>query len=222
MIRRLILLVALALPAAGCAAGIQTGFRERHPAAAPVRAERIAVLPVTVDEGSEAYREVIGDSLLHAAERAHPGVDFIPAEVALEQLNEAGLADRLSDMLVAHYETGQYDRALLREVGQALQVDHVLQLHVEYGRVSEVSTRLFDPPIEYEADRQNLSVDVVLWDVREGGLAWEAAGTSTTRDAEYELPRSFHDVLAATAAQLAQRLPLAPLWEADVSAPGGG
>ena len=208
MIRRLIVIAALVLPAAGCAAGIRTGFEELHPAAEPVRAERIAVLPVTAAEGSESYRGVIGDSLLAVAQRAHPGVAFVPADESLRRLNDSGLAERFGNMLVAYQQTGIFDRDLLRQAGEALEVDHLLQLRVGYERVSEIENALFDPQALYEADRQNLHVSVVLWDVREGGLVWEAAGTSTTRDAEYERPRSLSDVVAATAAALAERMPL--------------
>jgi hypothetical protein len=222
MIRRLILAAALVLPATGCAAGIHTGFEELHPVAAPVYAERIAVLPVTTSEGSESYRDVIGDSILAAAERAHPGVRFMPAAEALDRLNDAGLAERFATLLLAYSETGLYDRALLRKVGEALEVDHVLQLHVGYDRVNEVGARLFEPGEIYEADRQNLYVTTVLWDVRRGDRAWEAAGTSTTRDAEYELPRSFADVVSITASRLAERLPLSTGAPAEDAVGGGG
>lgn len=221
MIPRLILAAALVLPAAGCAAGIRTGFEELHPAAAPVRAERIAVLPVTAAEGSEPYRGVIGDSLLAVAQRAHPGIAFVPAPESLRRLNDSGLAERFANMLVAYQQTGIFDRDLLRQAGEALEVDHLLQLRVGYERVSEVESALFDPQALYEADRQNLHVSVLLWDVREGGLVWEAAGTSTTRDAEYERPRSLGDVVAATAAALAERMPLQHA-AMDTGAAGGG
>ena len=222
MVRRLIFAAALAFTSTGCAAGIRTGFQEVHPAPSPVRAERVAVLPLSVEESAEAYREVIADSLLHAAERAHPGVDFISPNTAVDRLDAAGLTERFAGLVVGYPETGEYDRALLREAGQALGADHVLYLHVGYERVNEASIPLLDTEASYEADRQNLTVSAVLWDVREGTLAWEAAGRSTTRDAEYELPRSFHDVLATAAAQLAQRLPLLPLWEPEDTAGGGG
>lgn len=224
MFRRLILAAALVLPTTGCAAGIHTGFEELHPAAAPVYAERIAVLPVTAVRGSEPYREVIGDSLLHVAQRAHPDVEFMAPLLSLDLLNEAGLAERFANLLVGYQETGLYDRALLRKVGEALEADHVLQLRVGYERESEIEAGLFDPGTLYEADRQNLYVTAVLWDVRRGELVWEAAGTSTTRDAEYELPRSFYDVLGVTATRLAEQMPLvgAQPEEAEEEAGTGG
>lgn len=162
-----------------------------------------------------------------AARRVHPEVEFIPGAQALDLLNEAGLAERFANLLVGYQATGLYDRALLREVGEALHADHVMQLRVDYERRSEVETALFDPGAIYEADRQNLRVTAVLWDVRHGEIAWEAAGTSTTRDAEYERPRSFHDVVSITAARLAEQLPLAPVEnlaedaEAPADADGG-
>lgn len=222
MILRLILAAALALSATGCAAGIHTGFEELHPAAEPVQARRIAVLPVTAVEGSEQYRGVIGDSLLAIAERAHPDVEFIGGEDALQLLNDAGLAERFANLLVAYHETGLYDRSVLRKVGRVLNVDHVLQLRVEYEVRNEIETRLFDPGELYEADRQNLHVNVVLWDMIEGDLAWEAAGSSTTRDAEYELPRSFFDVVAVTATRLAEQIPLARTEPAGEDMASGG
>lgn len=215
MIRRLILAAALVLPTTGCAAGIHTGFEELHPAAAPVRAERIAVLPVTAAAGSEPYRGVIGDSLLAAARRAHPDVEFISAAQSLERLNDTGLAERFANLLVGYQQTGIFDRTLLREVGRALDADHALQLRVGYERRSEVQTRLFYPSEMYESERQDMHVTALLWDLRDGALAWEASGGGTTQEGEYTIARQFGEVLAATAARLAQQLPLA----AD-SAPG--
>lgn len=218
MIRRFFLAAALALPTTGCAAGIHTGFEELHPALEPVYAERIAMLPVTAEPGSEAYRGVVGDSLLQMAERTHPGIQFISAAESLERLNDAGVAERFANLLVGYQQTGIYDRAVLQEVGDALEADHVLQLRVGYEVRNEVEARLFSPGELYEADRQNLYVTAMLWDLRRGMLVWEAAGTSTTRDAEYELPRSFADVVAATAAALAQQMPLADPEAAEAEA----
>jgi hypothetical protein len=218
MIRRLLLAAAVVLPTTGCAAGIHTGFEEVHPAAQPVYAERIAVLPVTAEPGSESVRGVIGDSLLRVAERTHPGIRFISSAESLERLNDAGLAERFANLLVGYQQTGIYDRAVLQEVGDALGADHVLQLRVGYEVRNEVGARLFSPGELYEADRKNLHVTAMLWDLRRGMLVWEAAGTSTTRDAEYELPRSLADVVAATAAALAQQMPLAEPETAEAEA----
>lgn len=209
MIRRLIVTAALVLPTTGCAAGIYTGFEELHPAAAPVHAERIALLPVTAAAGSESYRGVIGDSLLRVAQRAHPGVEFIPAAESVERLNDAGLAERFANLLMGYQQTGIYDRALLREVGLALGADHALQLRVGYERTQEVQTRLFYPSETFPTERQDLHVSVLLWDVRDGGMAWEASGSSTTQEGEYTVARQFGEVLAATAARLAAQLPIA-------------
>ena len=219
MIRPLILAAALVLSTTGCAAGIYTGFEELHPATAPVHARRIAVLPVTTAAGSEAYRGVIGDSLLLAAQRAHPGVAFIPAAQAVERLNDAGLAERFANLLVAYQQTGIYDRDLLRQVGQALGADHALQLRVGYESRTELQTRLFYPSEVYQATRQDMRVGVLLWDLRDGALAWEASGGGSSQEGEYTIARGFGEVLAATAATLAQRMPLAG---ADSAAAVGG
>lgn len=223
MIRRLLAAAALAASTTGCAAGIKTGVEELHPARAPVVAQTIAVLPVLAEPGSESYGWTVGDSLLSAAELAHPWVEFVSPDIALDRLEAAGLAEPLADLLADYQETGRYNRSVLRAVGEALGVDHVLQLRTSYERVNEVETALLDPGAVYEAERQNLHVTIALWDVREGALAWEAEGTSTTRDAEYELPRSFADVVAVTAAELAARIPLRPVDPpAGTQQPAGG
>lgn len=222
MIPRLILTAALVLPTTGCAAGIYTGFEELHPAAAPVRAQRIALLPVTAAAGSEPYRGVIGDSLLTVAQRAHPGVEFIPAAESVDRLNDAGLAERFANLLVGYQQTGIYDRALLREVGQALGADHALQLRVGYERSSELTTRLFYPSETFTRERQDLHVTALLWDVRDGGMAWEASGSSTTQEGEYTIARDFGQVLAVTAARLAAQLPLARADSTSAGETAGG
>lgn len=222
MIRRLLAAAALAASTSGCFAGIQTGIEELHPAAAPVAARSIAVLPVLAEPGSESYGWTVGDSLLSAAELAHPWIEFVSPDVALDRLDAAGLAEPLADLLADYQETGSYDRSVLRAVGEALRVDHVLQLRMGYERLNEAEAALLDPGTLYEADRQNLHVTIALWDVREGALAWEAAGTSTTRDAEYELPRSFDEVVAVTAARLAEQIPLASADSSAGAQPAGG
>jgi hypothetical protein len=223
MIRRLILAAALVLPTTGCAAGIYTGFSELHPAAAPVLAERVAVLPVTAAEGSEHLRGVIGDSLLRQAALAHPQVKWIPTARSLDLLNDAGLAERFASMLVAHQQTGIYDRALLRDVGRALQADHVLQLRIGYARSEQLTPYLLDSDDAFMAEKQEMFVTAVLWDVREGGLAWEASGSTTSEEGQFTSRRQFGEVVGAAAAQLARQLPIAaPSAEAVEAADAGG
>ena len=219
---RSIAAAALALCTAGCAATIYTEIEPRRPAKAPVVAERVAVLPVGADEELEPQGAAIGDSLLAAAELAHPWIEFIPPQATLDRLSEAGLANRFDSLLIAYDETGLYDPAVLRAVGQALGADHLLDLRVGYERVREVTRSPLDPATSYEADRQNLYVTAGLWDLRAGDLAWEAVGTSTTRDAIYELPRSFYEVLAAAAAELARQIPLRSSAEPPAGAPPSG
>lgn len=209
MIRRLIVLAALAVSTTGCAAGIHTGFAELHPAAEPVHTRRIAVLPVTAVAGSEPNRGYIGDALLEVAQREHPGVEFISAAESVERLNDAGLAERFASLLVNYQQTGIFDRTLLREVGRALDADHALQLRVGYEVTSEVQNRLLAPSEVYESTRQEVAVTVLLWDVRDGGLAWEASGGGSTQDGEFAMSRDVSDLVAATAAKLAEQLPLA-------------
>ena len=224
MMHRPILLTALVLTATGCTSIITTQFNELQPSAAAVRAERIAVLPITAEAGSEQMRAVIGDSLLRQAERTHPDVDWLPAAQALDRLNDAGLAERFANLLLAYQNTGLFDRALLREVGTALGADHVLQLRVGYDQRNQVLPRLWFPSETYVSERQEVSVTALLWDVRDGGLAWETSGISITEDGEYSTPRSFAEVVAQTASQLAGKLPIAsdPATPASAAAVGGG
>lgn len=208
MIKRLIFAGALLACSAGCAASIQTGVKEMHRATRSVPARRIAVLPVATDEASDAYGALMADSLLAAARRAHPGITFVPPEQTQPRLDSAGLSARLAALLQEHVDTGENDRALLREVGAALGVDHLLDLRAGYAVQAEEGSSLLGADVRYEADRQTFTVDAVLWDVRDGGLAWRAEGSGTTRDGELERPRSAEEVVAATAARLARRIPL--------------
>ncbi len=218
---RSIAAAALALCTAGCAATIYTEIEPRRPAKAPVVAERVALLPVGADEGLEPNIAAIGDSLLAAAERAHPWVEFIPPQVTVDRLEQAGLAQRFDSLLIAYDQAGRFDGAVLRAVGQALGADHLLDLRVGYERVRERTQGTLNPAVSYEADRQNLYVTAGLWDLRAGDLAWEAVSTSTTRDAVYELPRSFNEVLAVAAATLAQQIPLQPTPPPAPAPPAG-
>jgi hypothetical protein len=216
MIIRYLLAAVLGLGAAGCMAGIETGIEELHPAERPVQARRVAVLPVITDEGADAYEGLIGDSLLAVARRAYPGITFVPPAETAERLRAAGVADRFRALRERFADAGEYDAAVLREVGRAVDADHVLQLSAGYDVVAEEGSSVLGPDASYEADRQTLYVGAVLWDVREGALAWQAEGSGTTRDAEYERPASVADIVAATAGRLARRIPFAP---ADAQAP---
>lgn len=222
MIKRLILAAALVLSGAGCAASIQTGVDEIHRTGRPVRAQRVGVLPVATDEASDPYRALFADSLLAAARRAHPGITFVAPDETQPRLEASGLSARLDALPRDHAQTGAYDRALLREVGAALGVDHLLDLRAGYEVFAEEGSSVLGRDVTYEADRQTFAVDAVLWDLRQGALAWRAEGSATTRDGELERPRSAEEVVAATATRLARRIPLGagdPIVDAQAPRP---
>lgn len=65
-----------------------------------------------------------------------------------------------------------------------------------------------------------MSVSVLLWDLRDGALAWEASGGGMTQEGEYTCGRASGEVVAATAARMAEQLPLAR--EGEALEAGGG
>lgn len=193
----------------GCAATIRPDVNVTYIAPQGVIPERLAMLPVTAGEGLEGFRRMTADSLYSALTSARPEIEVIPADSTLELLNEAGLARRYSDMVVAYDRTGILDKETLSTIGRALDADHLLHVEVTYGAAKSTDYNLFTGLSTTR--NQRLSIFAHLWSPAEGDVVWEAAGGAQVEASELQRSRSVPEILGVACRDLAVKFPSGPL-----------
>lgn len=193
----------------GCAASIRPDVSVTYVSEDGVTPARLAMLPVTAGEGLEGFRRMTADSLHSALVSARPEIEVIPADSTLRLLNDAGLAQRYSDMVLAYDRTGILDKETLSAIGEALDADHLLHVEVTYGAGKSTDYNLFTGLSTTR--NQRLSIFAHLWSPGKGDVVWEAAGGAAVEATELQRSRSIPEILAVACKDLALKFPSGPL-----------
>lgn len=208
MNKRYVPLVIASVLVTGCMAPINNTLNVSYVAPQGVEISRLAILPVTAGEGLEGFRRTTADSLYNALMRRSAEVEIVPAEESLRRLNEAQLAERYSNMMIAYDRTGILDRAVMAEMGRVLGTRHLLNLRVGYEESSRIGVGFATSVAETRTQAIHLFAHV--WDTEVGDIVWEAAGGAASTSGEFSVAVPTQQVLAAATRNLAARLPIVP------------
>ncbi|MHC4234523.1 MAG: hypothetical protein ACYSUQ_05355 [Planctomycetota bacterium] len=198
-------LASLLLALTGCAASITPDLVVTYVDPEGVTPQRVALLPVTAGEGLEGFRRMTADNVYADLRASRPEISFLSADSTLDLLNEHGLAQPYAEMVVTYETTGVLDKAMLQQMGDVLDVDHLLHVAVRYSEGSETKYSIWTG---YDTtEKQNLGLFAHLWSPEEGDIVWEASGGAEVSASEFETTRSLPEILNVACKELAANFP---------------
>ncbi|GAB4168295.1 MAG: hypothetical protein OHK0024_03660 [Thalassobaculales bacterium] len=202
------LLIALVL--AGCVA---TGARPPVVAGeGALPPGRLAIITPTATFGQEESRQAVAMTFGAVLRSERPDLPQLSLAEALSTINAKGLAETYDRLYTAHRNTGLFDRALLGEVGAALDARYLVLLKVQgfdqssRGRFAFLGVNLL------HTQSATLRLFAQIWDSGDGRIVWEDSIESVRKvEAIGERRRPTLDAAVTEASvDLIRRLPLPP------------
>lgn len=191
---------------AACTAPINTQVNITDPAPQTLRVESLAVLPITVDPGLEAYGRVAGEGMYAALVEAYPSLAIVPPSQSLQRLANARATTAYANLVSEYEETGQLDPELVRELGDAVGARYMLNLRLTYAEEAGYGPGDFVGELEYTG--QGLRLIAQLWDGERGVLEWRTIGDVTAVSSDLMRRRSVDDLLAEILPAIAALVPI--------------
>ncbi len=207
MRRRAVLLLALPL-LAGCAAGIRTSVSEPVQPSGSIPVGALAVMPITMEMGSEGFRPEVTEGLLASLRTTFPGVALVgPGEVGA-RLAAGPSATDYAGLLSDFERTGVIESARLGRLTDALGVTHFLQIRAGYASEDFLEPGILDNHATYEGTRQQLVAVARLWGPGGAGPVWEAVARTRSQSGQFWRGRDPSELVGDLVASLVKRMPL--------------
>jgi len=158
--------------------------------------KRLALFPIRNASRAPSEARSINVRLAQAIAKKNPDLELVSPARSLELINDAGLADKWADFVEDYYTSGIANQKILAKVGEALQVDAVLQADIVSIYQSDGS-----------GGRKGISRVTVVMSIIEassGRRVWEI-----TADGVKEDIRLFYDVVGSPAPPIEEVIELA-------------
>lgn len=196
---------------AGCTASIRTNVLEPVHPPAPTEVETLAVMPATVDVGSEWLRPETTDRLVADLERRFPEIYVIAPEETASRLAAESLAQEYASILDDFQRAGVVDPERIERVARAVGATHFLHIQAGYAGegLQKETMNLDGSPLFYSTKHQSLYVVAQLWGPSSHAPAWEAVATSESEAGPLSHDRPLSDLMESLVQSLVDRLPLA-------------
>lgn len=210
--RRALVLAVLA-PAllSGCAAGIVTGVSEPVRPRGPAVVRTLAVMPVTMEAGSQGMAPDLMAELIGALEARFPELWVVhPDEVRL-RLSASSAATEYAAAMSDYELTGLVESDRLERIADALGATHFLQLRGSYFREEFLSHDLFDYESVVTEERQQVYAVARLWGAGGGGPVWEAVAHTSSETSTFTHGREPFELVAELVVSLVDRMPVRAL-----------
>lgn len=169
---------------------------------------RLAIMPITTPDGSQAFRPLLGRDLLLALRQGHPDVEILEPAAVLDAFRRSGLADDYARLVEDYERAGAVDPDRSRRIAAALGVSHLLQVRVGYSQEVVHDTDLWSDDRSSE-ERQEVVATARLWSPDSVAPQWEAVvhTRSTTGQLTFGR-RSPPELVSELADSLAVRVPI--------------
>ncbi|MFQ5680109.1 MAG: hypothetical protein ACE5HP_11705 [Gemmatimonadota bacterium] len=165
---------------AACAAAVQSGGRIVFADPEWRPPERVALLPVWLDVADpgvdpDKILGLVTDSLEASLESERPELVVLGPELLRRALDGSD-GPSLGRIMTGFSGTGTLEPEVLRQLQEAVQVDHVLTTRLTYGAARS--------GLRNTSEDRNLRLRAVLWSVVDGRPAWSAESWAV-RDAKF-------------------------------------
>lgn len=153
---------------AGCATRKATINTHTDASYSPGDVRSIAVFPIRNTRAAPSEARQVTRKVTQAINSDAPSTKIVGPNEAVEALNNKGLADDWAEFLENYVKSGVPDSQMLREIGNALEVDAIVQ-----GEVVNV----YQEDGQYGGNKGTTRVTVrfTMLGTRDGSLLWEAS-----------------------------------------------
>jgi hypothetical protein len=173
-----------------------------------LEADGLAFLTPSTVTGQEEDKQplalIFTDTL--AAER--PQVRVVPLAATISAVNRAGLTEMYKALYRDYRDTGVFDPASLREIGEAAGARFAGQLKMAgFDQAQQNRFGVFGLTI-MKTQRASIRLFFQIWDTRTGAIAWEGVAELTAaHDTMQEKTVTFKAMVEDAARELIARLP---------------
>lgn len=192
----------------GCMASIATRVDEPIPPVYLTDISVLAIMPGTVDDGSEWIRPYAMESLVTTLEDRLPGTVVIGPEESAARLAELSLAAEYAALLDDFDAAGVVDPDRVGVITDAIGATHLMTTRAGFeGKpLQRTTTNLDGSPIVYNTKRQTLYLVARLWEATHHAPSWEAVAHSRSQAGLFGRDRPPVDIVEALVDGLATRL----------------
>lgn len=202
------LLVVTPLWLGGCTPGIATDVAEPLRPPGSMSVTRLALMPVTTPDGSQAFRPLLDRDLVLALRERHPNMEILESGAVLGAFRRGGVAEDYARLVEDYERAGAVDPARSRRIIDALGVTHFLQVRVGYRHEVVLDPDLWSDDLSPE-DWQEVVAIARLWGPGSVSPEWEAVITTWSRTGEFTVGRrSPHELVTELADSIAARSPI--------------
>lgn len=168
----------------------------------------LAVLTPSTVTGQEEDKQPVALVFGAALADKRPGVRVVGLAETLSAVNRAGLTDAYKRMYQDYRDTGLFDPALLRQVGEAAGARYAAQLKVAgFRQLTKDRFGVFGLNVLY-TQAANIRIFLQIWDTHTGAIAWEGVDElSASYETASEKMVTLQSVALDTAGVLIERLP---------------
>jgi hypothetical protein len=211
--------VVLSPLALGCSASISTQVSEPVRPPQPAEVAVLAIMPGTVETGSEWIRPETMHRLVAALADRYPAIEIVSPEESAQRLTDRSLAQGYASLLEDFERAGVVDPARVENVLRGVGATHFLHVQAGYfGEGLQRATPNFGgSPVFYSTKRQRLYAVARLWEFARSGPSWEAVVSSESEAGPFSRDRQPTDLVESLVLSVAERAPLGGPISADAT-----
>ena len=168
----------------------------------------LAFLTPSTVTGQEEDKQPLALIVTDTLEQERRGIRVVPLAGTISAINQAGLIETYKRMYHDYKDTGVFDPAALRQIGEATGVRYAGQLKMPgFTQGSKGRFGIFGLEL-MKTQTANIRLYFQIWDTRTGGIAWEGVEELTAAyDTMGEKSVTFKSVVEDAARELIKELP---------------
>jgi len=168
----------------------------------------LAFLTPSTVTGQEEDKQPLALIFTDTLKLDRPAIHVVPLAGTISAINQAGLIETYKGMYRDYRDTGVFDPAALRQIGEASGVRYAGQLKMpSFSQGSKGRFGIFGLEL-MKTQTANIRLYFQIWDTRTGGIAWEGVEELTAAyDTMGEKTVTFKSVVEDAARELIKQLP---------------